>query len=79
VTLVPLLYVSQPTYAGIQVVATLTSDGPHVSQPIANVPYTAEIDLQGICGKEGVEVIGETMTQQIAVAPAAPEPAPATE
>jgi len=75
VTLVPLMYVSRPTYQGIQVVATATSDGPHVSQPIANVPYTVEIDLHGICGGEGVEVIGETKTQQVAVAPADPEAA----
>jgi hypothetical protein len=79
VTLVPLMYVSQPTYQGIQVVATVTSDGPHVSQPIANVPYTVEMDLQGVCGSAGVEVIGETKTQQIAVPSADPEPASAAE
>lgn len=79
VTLVPLMYVSQPTYQGIQVVATATSGGPHVSQPIANVAYTVELDLQGRCGSEGVEVIGETKTQQIAVPSADPEPASAAE
>lgn len=67
VTLVPLRYVSQPTYQGIQVVATAQSDGPHVSPPIAHVPYVVDIDLQGICGSEGVEAIGDTRTQQIAV------------
>jgi len=67
VTLVPLMYVSQPSYYGIQVVATITADGPHVSQPIANVPYAVELDLAGICGTEGVEVIGETKTERIDV------------
>jgi hypothetical protein len=67
VTLVPLAYISQPPYYGIQVVATMTVDGPHVSQPIANVPYSVQLDLEGINGSEGVEVIGETKTEQIAV------------
>lgn len=68
VTLVPLTYVSQPPYLGIQVVATTTHDGPHVSQPIANVPFAVELDLRGCNGSQGVEVIGETKTEQIAVA-----------
>ena len=76
VTLVPLTYVSQPPYHGIQVVATATADGPHVSQPIANVPYSVELDLEGTCGSEGVEVIGETKTEQIAVPSADPQPEP---
>lgn len=76
VSLVPLIYISQPPYHGIQVVATTTSDGPHVSQPIANVPYTVELDLEGTCGSEGVEVIGETKTEQIAVPPTDPQPQP---
>lgn len=79
VTLVPLAYVSQPPYYGIQVVATMTADGPHVSQPIANVPYAVELDLAGICGSEGVEVIGESKSEQIAVPSSQPEPAPGSE
>jgi len=82
VTLVPLTYVSQPPYYGIQVVATTsTADGPHVSQPIANVPFVAELDLEGYTGSEGVEVIGETKTKQLTMSSGEPEPArpPGTE
>ena len=73
VSLVPLAYVSQPPYHGIQVVAASTADGPHVSQPIANVPFSVELDLEGCTGSEGVEVIGETKTEQIAVPSGEPE------
>jgi len=73
VTLVPLIYVSQPAYHGIQVVARFTADGPHLSQPIANVPFSAQIDLDSCNGSEGIEVIGETKTEQIAVPPGEPE------
>ena len=72
VTLVPLLYVSQPSYYGIQVVATATADGPHASQPIANVPYSVELDLASTCGTDGVEVIGATKTERIDVTTAKP-------
>jgi hypothetical protein len=65
VTLVPLEYVSQPPYHGIQVVAKSTARGPHVSQPIANVPFSVELDLEGYTGSEGIDVIGETKTKQI--------------
>jgi hypothetical protein len=66
-TLVPLVYVSRPTYWGIQVVGSLGEhgDGPHVSQPIANVPYTVELDLAGVTGSSGVEVIGASNTERI--------------
>jgi hypothetical protein len=74
VSLVPLAYVSQPPYYGIQVVGKSTADdGPHVSQPIANVPFAVELDLAGYNGSEGVEVIGETKTEQIAVPSGEPE------
>jgi hypothetical protein len=73
VTLVPLAYVSQPPYHGIQVVATITADGPHVSQPIANVPYSVVLDLEGITGSEGIEVIGDSKTEQIALPSEQPE------
>jgi hypothetical protein len=72
VTLVPLIYVSRPQYHGIQVVATATVDEPHVSQPIANVPYAVELDLKGSCGSVGVEVVGATRTERIDVASADP-------
>ena len=76
VTLVPLIYVSQPSYHGIQVVATATFDGPHVSQPIANVAFTVELDLAGAIGSVGVEVIGATRTERIDVASADPQAEP---
>jgi hypothetical protein len=69
VTLVPLVYISQPQYWGIQVVGSLGGGetGPHPSQPIAAIPYAAELDLAGVTGTEGVEVIGATATERIAV------------
>lgn len=67
VSLVPLAYVSRPPYYGIQVVGTIAADGPHVSQPITSIPYYVELDLQGITGSEGVEVIGATRTEQLPV------------
>jgi len=68
-TLVPLVYVSRPGYWGIQVVGSLGEhgDGPHVSQPIANVPYSVELDLAGVTGSSGVEVIGASGTERIEV------------
>jgi hypothetical protein len=72
VSLVPLAYVSQPPYYGIQVVGTITADGPHVSQPITSIPYYVELELQGTNGSEGVEVIGATKTEQIPVSTGAP-------
>jgi len=67
VTLMPLVYVSQPTYWGIQVVASAGDGGPRPSQPIAAIPYSAHLDLAGTTGTEGVEVIGATMTERLAV------------
>jgi hypothetical protein len=67
VTLVPLVYVSQPCYWGIQVVGSTGDGGPRPSQPIAAIPYSAELDLAGITGTEGIEVIGQTMSERHAV------------
>ena len=67
VTLVPLVYVSQPRHWGIQVVGSVEDGGPRPTQPIAAIPYAVELDLAGVIGTEGVEVIGATMTEQIAV------------
>jgi hypothetical protein len=72
VSLVPLAYVSQPPYYGIQVVGAMTVDGPHVSQPITAIPYYVELDLQGLGGSEGVEVVGDTRTERIQVPTGAP-------
>jgi hypothetical protein len=53
VSLNPLRYVTQPEYWGIEVVGCM----PPIGQP-AIVPYVVELDLTGINGKCGVEVIG---------------------
>ena len=71
VSLVPLLYVSRPQWCGVQVVGSTGESGPHVSNPITGIPYSVEIDLAGVGGTEGVEVIGATMTERIAVPNAA--------
>jgi hypothetical protein len=64
VTLVPLVYVSQPPYWGIQVVGRPGGD---VAAAVLT-PYQVEIDLAGITGTQGVEVIGASRTQQLTVA-----------
>jgi hypothetical protein len=76
VSLVPLTYVSRPQYWGIQVVGTIgarpaPADGP--------APYRVELDLAGITGTEGVEVIGASSTEKVPVTPAAPQAAPTQE
>ena len=70
VSLVPLTYVSRPQWWGIQVVGT-TEQGPHVSNPITAIPYSVDLDLQGVTGTEGVEVIGASKTERLAVPPTA--------
>jgi len=65
VTLQPLMYVSRPQYWGIQVVGTI-SPGAEAG------PYTVELDLAGITGTEGVEVIGASQTERVEVPTAAP-------
>jgi hypothetical protein len=68
VSLVPLVYVSQPQYWGIQVVGSTGPDtGPRPTQPISAIPYSVELDLEGVNGTEGVEVIGANCTERIAV------------
>jgi hypothetical protein len=66
VSLEPLIYVSRPQWWGIQVVGT-TPPGLSVTPAITAIPYTVELDLQGISGTEGVEVVGATLTERIAV------------
>jgi hypothetical protein len=73
VTLVPLMYVSQPQYAGIQVVGALEDAGPH-PMPVTGAPaqYTVQLDLAGITGTEGVEVIGASHSERVPVPTTAP-------
>lgn len=60
VNLVPLVYVRQPEYWGIEVIGSLSGIG----LP-ATAPYTASIPIEGIRGTEGIEVIGATLSKQI--------------
>jgi hypothetical protein len=66
VALVPHVYVVQPDYWGIAVIGCM----PGISLP-ALAPYAVTIPLAGITGTEGVEVIGATRRQQLAVPPKA--------
>jgi hypothetical protein len=66
VALVPLVYASRPPYWGIQVVGS-TSATPQPMPAITNVPYSVELDLAGLVGTEGVEVVGTTRTERITV------------
>ncbi len=71
VTLQPLTYVSPPQYWGIQVVGTIEN----IERPApdaAPVPYSAELDLVGVTGTEGVEVIGASQTERVVVSSTAP-------
>jgi hypothetical protein len=77
VALVPLVYVSQPPYWGIQVVGSVGDDvGLHPMPVAAPATYSVELDLAGITGTCGVEVIGASRTEQIELPAEAPaEPA----
>ncbi|MEU4621335.1 hypothetical protein AB0G04_15335 [Actinoplanes sp. NPDC023801] len=62
VTLNPLRFVQQPEYWGIEVIGTMPATG----QP-AIVPYAVELDLNGLLGTRGVEVIGANGTERIEI------------
>ncbi len=67
VNLVPLVYIRQPEYWGIEVIGCLR--GGIVLAPTA--PYTAFLPLNGTIGTQGIEVIGATRSEKISVPPAA--------
>jgi hypothetical protein len=60
VTLNPLRYIQQPEYWGIEVIGHM----PPIGQP-AIVPYAVELDLTGLAGTRGIEVIGSGHTERI--------------
>jgi hypothetical protein len=62
VDLVPLVYIRQPEYWGIEVVGRLRGIG----LP-AMAPYTVSMPLDGFVGTQGIEVIGATRSQKIGV------------
>jgi hypothetical protein len=69
VSLNPLSYAQQPEYWAVEVVGCM----PPIGQP-AIIPYVVDLDLAGITGTAGVEVIGANGTERIEVA----QPAPAS-
>ncbi len=64
VDLVPLVYIRQPEYWGIEVVGCL----PGIGLP-AEAPYTVSIPLDGITGTKGIEVNGATHSEKRQVPP----------
>jgi hypothetical protein len=67
VSLNPLRYIKQPEYWGVEVVGCM----PPTGQP-AIIPYVVELDLTGIGGTSGVEVIGASHSERVEVAPVPP-------
>ncbi len=65
IDLIPLIYVQQPDYWGIEVVGCLPGG---IVLP-AFGPYTISLSLAGVTGTEGVEVIGANRTERLAVPP----------
>jgi hypothetical protein len=65
VELVPLVFIQQPEYWGIEVVGRLRSG---IGLPVVT-PYDVSIPLMGITGTRGVEVIGATRSERIEIPP----------
>lgn len=65
IDLLPLTYVRQPDFWGIEVVGSLPGG---IVLP-AFVPYTASLSLAGMTGTQGVEIIGANRTERLAVPP----------
>ena len=65
VNLVPLVYIRQPEYWGIEVTGCLSGG---IGLP-ATEPYTAIFALNGTIGTKGIEVIGATRSEKISVPP----------
>ena len=62
VRLIPLIYVKQPEYWGIEVTGTV----PGFCLP-ATAPYSVSLPLDGIIGTKGIEVIGAKKKKKIDV------------
>ena len=65
VSLVPLAYVQQPEYWGIEVIGTL----PGGICMTALKAYMVTLDISSVLGTRGIEVIGARRKEQIAVPP----------
>ena len=59
VTLQALIYIQQPDYWGIEVIACQNGIGLPVQ-----APYTATLDISQTRGKKGIEVIGATRSER---------------
>jgi hypothetical protein len=59
VRLVPLIYIQQPEYWGIEVIGCQSG----VGLPVA-FPYTVVLDITHFLGKKGIEVIGATRSEK---------------
>lgn len=64
VNLVPLVYVTQPEYWGIEVIGTLEGFGLPALEP-----YTVTLPLNATIGTKGIEVIGANVSEKIQVPP----------
>jgi hypothetical protein len=64
VHLSPLIYIMKPEYWGIEVIGTL----PGIGLP-ALAPYQVHIQLDGITGTKGVEVLGKSTSKKLPVPP----------
>ena len=62
VQLMPLIYIQQPEYWGIEVVGCQ----PGIGLPQTE-PYHFTLDISHVLGKKGVEVIGATKSKKIDV------------
>lgn len=65
VELVPLIYIQQPEYWGIEVVGCV--QGPIVLPTLK--PFSVALALAGVTGSSGVEVIGANRTEKLDVPP----------
>jgi len=63
VSLVPLVYIQQPDYWGIEVIGTL----PGGICQTAVKPYMVTLDITSTLGKYGIEVIGARRSEKIRV------------
>lgn len=69
VDLVPLAYMRQPEYWGIEVVGSTTGLArPALTPSTGSIPYSVELNLDGLTGTVGIEVIGANHTEQIPLA-----------
>src|SRR5215218_5344024 len=70
VELVPLVFIQQPEFWGIEVVGRLPGG---IGLP-ALAPYDVSIPLSGITGTKGIEVIGASRSKKIRMPSVRPEP-----